>query len=153
MKLGKKLLSLLTVLCLTLSLFPTMALADGNVRVGGTGTSANSVSVAGKTLNENTPYLVKNENTYNNSQSQVEGATYATFDAKTGTLTLNNYNYTGTSGISSTGGLTINLVGINTITTSGANSIYSTGALTITSSSKGVSLSMMCYRLGKASRT
>ena len=137
MKLGKKLLSLLTVLCLTLSLFPTMALADGNVRVGGTGTSANSVSVAGKTLNENTPYLVKNENTYNNSQSQVEGATYATFDAKTGTLTLNNYNYTGTSGISSTGGLTINLVGINTITTSGANSIYSTGALTITSSSKG----------------
>ena len=137
MKLGKKLLSLRTVLCLTLSLFPTMALADGNVRVGGTGTSANSVSVAGKTLNENTPYLVKNENTYNNSQSQVEGATYATFDAKTGTLTLNNYNYTGTSGISSTGGLTINLVGINTITTSGANSIYSTGALTITSSSKG----------------
>ena len=137
MKLGKKLLSLLTVLCLTLSLFPTMALADGNVSVGGTGTSATSVSVAGKTLNENTPYLVKNENTYNNSQSQVEGATYATFDAKTGTLTLNNYNYTGTSGISSTGGLTINLVGINTITTSGANSIYSTGALTITSSSKG----------------
>ena len=137
MKLGKKLLSLLTVLCLTLSLFPTMALADGNVSVGGTGTSATSVSVAGKTLNENTPYLVKNENTYNNSQSQVEGATYATFDAKTGTLTLNNYNYTGTSGISSTGGLTINLVGINTITTSGANSIYSTGALTITSDSKG----------------
>ena len=140
MKLGKKLLSLLTVLCLTLSLFPTMALADGNVSVGGTGTlatSATSVSVAGKMLNENTPYLVKNENTYNNSQSKVEGATYATFDAKTGTLTLNNYNYTGTSGISSTGGLTINLVGINTITTSGANSIYSTGALTITSDSKG----------------
>ena len=140
MKLGKKLLSLLTVLCLTLSLFPTMALADGNISVGGTGTlatSATSVSVAGKMLNENTPYLVKNENTYNNSQSPVEGATYATFDAKTGTLTLNNYNYTGTSGISSTGGLTINLVGINTITTSGANSIYSTGALTITSDSKG----------------
>ncbi len=137
MKLGKKLLSLLTVLCLTLSLFPTMALADGNVSAGGTGTSATSVSVAGKTLNERTPYLVKNENTYNNSQSQVEGATYATFDANTGTLTLNNYNYTGTSGISSTGGLTINLVGINTITTSGANSIYSTGALTITSDSNG----------------
>ena len=137
MKLGKKLLSLLTVLCLTLSLFPTMALADGNVSVGGTGTSATSVRVAGKTLNERTPYLVKNENTYNNSQSQVEGATYATFDANTGTLTLNNYNYTGTSGISSTGGLTINLVGINTITTSGANSIYSTGALTITSDSNG----------------
>ena len=138
MKLGKKLLSLLTVLCLTLSLFPTMALADGNVSVGGTGTSATSVSVAGKTLNENTPYLVKNENTYNNSQSQVEGATYATFDANTGTLTLNNYNYTGTSGISSTGGLTINLVGINTITTSGDNSIYSTGALTITSGNHGI---------------
>ena len=63
MKLGKKLLSLLTVLCLTLSLFPTMALADGNVSAGGTGTSATSVSVTGKTLNERTPYLVKNENT------------------------------------------------------------------------------------------
>ena len=35
MKLGKKLLSLLTVLCLTLSLFPTMALATGEtVNVG-----------------------------------------------------------------------------------------------------------------------
>ena len=36
MKLGKKLLSLLTVLCLTLSLFPTMALADSDVSVGDT---------------------------------------------------------------------------------------------------------------------
>ena len=138
MKLGKKLLSLLTVLCLTLSLFPTMALADGGFSVGGTGGTPNlakTVTIAGKTLNKSTPYLVKNNNEYNAVGSEVEGTRYASFEASTGTLTLNNY--IGSSGISATGDLTINLVGRNTITTSGANSIYSTGALTITSDSKG----------------
>lgn len=140
MKLGKKLLSLLTVLCLTLSLFPTMALADDGVSVGDTPNRATSVTVGSATLNASTPYLVKNGDVGDvytaTNQVPAEGTTgYVYFDASTATLTLNNY--TGSSKISITGNLTINLVGINTITTSGANSIYSTGALTITSDSKG----------------
>ena len=50
MKLGKKLLSLLTVLCLTLSLFPTMALATGE-----------TVSVGSISLGEG-QYLVNSAN-------------------------------------------------------------------------------------------
>ena len=133
MKLGKKLLSLLTVLCLTLSLFPTMALAAGGEE--STGSPATSVSVGSATLNSDTPYLVKDKTAAQRTiTSEEESQGYIQFTSN-GQITLNNY--TGSSKISITSDLTINLVGINTITTSGANSIYSTGALTITSSSKG----------------
>ena len=135
MKLGKKLLSLLTVLCLTLSLFPTMALADGGFSVGGTSNRETSVTVGSATLNSGTPYLVEGKTVAQQtitSEEQSQG--YIQFTSS-GQITLNNYN--GSSKINATGDLTINLVGINTITTSGNNSIYSNGALTITSASKG----------------
>ena len=135
MKLGKKLLSLLTVLCLTLSLFPTMALAADDVSVGGTPNRATSVTVGSATLNSNTPYLVKGETAAQRtitSEEESQGYIHFTSD---GQITLNNY--TGSSKISITGNLTINLVGTNKITTSGNNSIYSDGALTITSASNG----------------
>lgn len=135
MKLGKKLLSLLTVLCLTLSLFPTMALADDGVSVGDTPNRATSVTVGSATLNSNTPYLVKGEKAAQQTiTSEEESKGYIQFTSN-GQITLNNY--AGSSEINATSDLTINLVGKNTITTPGANSIYSTGALTITSSSKG----------------
>ncbi len=124
MKLGKKLLSLLTVLCLTLSLFPTMALAT-------TG-ETESVSVGGIALNKG-DYLA-NDATATTTEKPTGATGYIHFSSN-GQVTLNKY--TGSSKISITGNLTINLVGINTITTSGANSIYSTGALTITSDSNG----------------
>lgn len=135
MKLGKKLLSLLTVLCLTLSLFPTMALADGNVSVGVPPNRETSVTVGSATLNSNTPYLVKDKTAAQQTITSVEESKgYIQFTSN-GQITLNNY--AGSSEINATSDLTINLVGKNTITTPGANSIYSTGALTITSSSKG----------------
>ena len=120
MKLGKKLLSLLTVLCLTLSLFPTMALAadetTATVKVG-------NISIdKGKYFANNT--------ISNTLPTGDAGYIYFKDD---GTLELNGY--TGSSKIDITGDLTINLVGINTITTSNANSIYSNGALTITGDS------------------
>ena len=124
MKLGKKLLSLLTVLCLTLSLFPTMALAT-------TG-ETESVSVGGIALNKG-DYLANGATA--TTTEKTTGATGYIHFTSDGQITLNNY--TGSSKISITGNLTINLVGTNKITTSGDNSIYSTGALTIMSSSKG----------------
>ena len=136
MKLGKKLLSLLTVLCLTLSLFPTMALADSDVSVGDTPNREISVTVGSATLNSNTPYLVEGKTVAQQtitSEEESQGYIHFTSD---GQITLNNY--TGSSKISITGNLTINLVGENKITTSNANSIYSTGALTITSENHGI---------------
>ena len=136
MKLGKKLLSLLTVLCLTLSLLPTMALADGDVGVGGPPNRETSVTVGSATLNSNTPYLVKDKTAAQQTiTSEEESQGYIQFTSN-GQITLNNY--AGSSEINATSDLTINLVGKNTITTSGANSIYSTGALTITSENHGI---------------
>ena len=130
MKLGKKLLSLLTVLCLTLSLFPTMAFAadDGE---GIPGSPATSVRVGSTTLSVGN-YLTSNGTVTTTKPDEDTG--YIHFSTN-GQLTLNNY--IGSSKISITGNLTINLVGTNKITTSGNNSIYSDGALTIMSSSKG----------------
>ena len=129
MKLGKKLLSLLTVLCLTLSLFPTMALAaDGKES---TGSPATSVYVGSTTLSVGN-YLTSNGTVTTSKPDEDTG--YIHFSTN-GQLTLNNY--IGSSKISITGNLTINLVGTNKITTSGNNSIYSDGELTIMSSSKG----------------
>ena len=122
MKLGKKLLSLLTVLCLTLSLFPTMALAT-------TG-ETESVSVGGIALNKG-DYLA-NGATATTTEKPTGATGYIHFSSN-GQITLNKY--TGSSKISITGDLTINLVGENEITTFNANSIYSTGALTITGDS------------------
>ena len=130
MKLGKKLLSLLTVLCLTLSLFPTMALADDGEE--STGSPATSVSVGSISLSKG-DYLA-NGATVTATTAPSSGTGYIHFTSD-GQITLNKY--TGSSKISITGNLTINLVGENKITTSNANSIYSTGALTIKGDSNG----------------
>ena len=131
MKLGKKLLSLLTVLCLTLSLFPTMALAaDGEES---TGSPATSVHVGSATLNLATPYLVKGEtNGQSTITEQEKTAGYIYFDASNSTLTLNNYSSTTSHQICGNAGedLIIKLNGDNRITSSG-NGICSYGKLTI----------------------
>ena len=132
MKLGKKLLSLLTVLCLTLSLFPTMALADSDVSVGGTPNRATSVTVGSATLNSNTPYLVKGETAAQQtitSEEESQGYIYFTSD---GTLELNGYTDENTNIKHQISGanLTIRLTGNNHIN-SADNGIYSAGTLTI----------------------
>ena len=131
MKLGKKLLSLLTVLCLTLSLFPTMALADDGEE--STGSPATSVSVGSATLNSDTPYLVKGKtNGQSTITEQEKTAGYIYFDASNNTLTLNNYSSTTSHQICGNAGedLIIKLNGDNRITSSG-NGIRSYGKLTI----------------------
>ena len=138
MKLGKKLLSLLTVLCLTLSLFPTMALADSDVGVGGTGSPATSVSVGSATLNSDTPYLVKDKpNGQSTITEQEKTAGYIYFDASNSTLTLNNYSSTTSHPIcgNTREDLIIQLIGDNYITSSG-NGIRSYGKLTISGPGK-----------------
>lgn len=129
MKLGKKLLSLLTVLCLTLSLFPTMALAAEDEE--STGSPATSVSVGSTTLSVGN-YLTSNGTVTTTEPN--EGTGYIHFSSD-GTLELNNYNdeSSGTTHqISGNSGedLIIKLNGDNHITSSG-NGIRSYGKLTI----------------------
>ena len=117
MNIGKKLISFLTAICLTLSLVPTMALAADatSVTVGGT-------SVVGS----NTTYY-RNNGTTSRLQTGSENNYNVKYEPDSHTLTLNNY-----SGglIWSTGNLIISLNGTNYIT-SGSNGIYSDGKLTI----------------------
>ena len=118
MNIGKKLLSLLTVFCLTLSLVPTMALAaEDTTRV-----TVGETSVVGSST---TYYL--NNGTTSGLQNGSENNYNVKYEPDSHTLTLNNY-----SGglIWSTGNLIISLNGTNYIT-SGNNGIYSGGKLTI----------------------
>ena len=126
MKLGKKLLSLLTVLCLTLSLFPTMALADGGEE--STGSPATSVSVGSTTLSVG-DYLTSNGTVTTTEPN--EGTGYIHFSSN-GTLELNGYTdeNTNTEHQISGANLTIHLTGNNHINSAG-NGIYSAGTLTI----------------------
>ena len=118
MNIGKKLLSLLTVFCLTLSLVPTVALASTS--------SPSSVKI------NNSVEMVGQETTYytsaGNSSTVTEPNTWtAKYEPASHTLTLNNYIG---GPIRSTGNLIISLNGTNHIT-SGDNGIYSKGELTI----------------------
>ena len=126
MKLGKKLLSLLTVLCLTLSLFPTMALATGETE---------TVSVGSISLSEG-QYLVNSAyDPVNDLPSDATGYIY--FNASTKALELHNCNRAG--GIYKTSGdLKIVLYGTNNIT-SDSNGINSAGKLTISGAESGSS--------------
>ena len=126
MKLGKKLLSLLTVLCLTLSLFPTMALADDGEE--STGSPATSVSVGSTTLSVG-DYLTSNGTVTTTEPN--EGTGYIHFSSN-GTLELNGYTdeNTNTEHQISGANLTIHLTGDNHIN-SANNGIYSAGTLTI----------------------
>ena len=136
MNIGKKLLSLLTVFCLTLSLVPTVALAA---------TSDPTSVMLGSAQ------MVKgNDVTYYSNDSVVinEPTSWtAKYEPNSHTLTLNNYHG---SSIYSTGNLTILLTGTNTITSSSngimigrehyknANLMISgTGKLILTSSDNG----------------
>lgn len=118
MNIGKKLLSLLTVFCLTLSLVPTMALAAEDT----TCVTVGETSVVGSST---TYYL--NNGTTSGLQNGSENNYNVKYEPDSHTLTLNNY-----SGglIWSTGNLIISLNGTNYIT-SGNNGIYSGGKLTI----------------------
>ena len=117
MNIGKKLLSLLTVFCLTLSLVPTVALA-----ADATSVTVDETSVVGSS----TTYY-RNNGTTSRLQTGSENNYNVKYEPDSHTLTLNNY-----SGglIWSTGDLIISLKGTNYIT-SGSNGIYSDGKLTI----------------------
>ena len=140
MKLGKKLLSLLTVLCLTLSLFPTMALADtptvSTVVIGNRDGYGGWIS-----LNQSTPYLASGASRAID-EVPTGGTGYIYFNTATNTVELHNYNdsslsYYETRGICATSGdLNIKLFGDNYIKSS-SNGIYSTGKLTISGSESG----------------
>ncbi len=126
MKLGKKLLSLLTVLCLTLSLFPTMAFAaDGDTE--------ETVSIGYTiTLHKGQYLLSDGSGPVNGVPNSDTGYIYFKPD---GTLELNNYSAASSTTVnrirgSSNNDLTIKLIGDNYIY-SGNNGIYSGGALTI----------------------
>ncbi len=130
MKLGKKLLSLLTVLCLTLSLFPTMAFAADDSE-GSTGTPATSVSV-GSTILSVGDYLTSNGTVTTTKPNKGTG--YIHFSSN-GTLELNGYTdeNTNTKHQISGANLTIHLTGNNHIN-SADNGILSAGTLTISGS-------------------
>lgn len=105
MNIGKKLLSLLTVFCLTLSLIPTVALA------------ADATSV---TVDETS--IVGSSTTYYKTQKYISGLKSGSeddynvkYDPNTHTLTLNNYIG---GPIYADGNLTIYLIGRNSITSS-----------------------------------
>ena len=128
MNIGKKLLSLLTVFCLTLSLVPTMALAATPSKIV-IGTGENS----GITLDQNTPYLISKSSSATNTLPNGNTG-YMYFDTSTGVLELHKYNDQGiswTHGIyASSGDLTIKLFETNYIK-SANNGIYVSGNLTI----------------------
>ena len=140
MKLGKKLLSLLTVLCLTLSLFPTMALADtptvSTVVIGNRDGYGGGIS-----LNQSTPYLAGGALTAT-AEEPTGNTGYIYFNTATNTVELHSYNDSSLSyyemrGICATSGdLNIKLFGDNYIKSS-SNGIYSTGKLTISGSESG----------------
>ena len=122
MNIGKKLLSLLTVFCLTLSLVPTVALA--------TTSNATSVTIGGVQMvsgNQVTYY----KNSGASSQTGNENNYNAKYDPASGTLTLNNLQLNN-SGIYANGNLTIQLTSNTTsVVTNDANAIKVDGDLTI----------------------
>lgn len=128
MNIGKKLLSLLTVFCLTLSLVPTVALAATPSKIV-IGTGENS----GITLDQNTPYLISKSSSATNTLPNGNTG-YMYFDTSTGVLELHKYNDQGiswTGGIyASSGDLTIKLFETNYIKSTN-NGIYVSGNLTI----------------------
>ncbi len=131
---GGRLLSIALVLCMMLSLLPTMALAAAN---------ATSVHVGGVKLDSSNPYLVSGAAAASGTLGQ-SGCT-AHFDSTTATLTLNGATISKETdsglgdkyGVYAGGDLTIKLVGNTTITgviadrTRDSSGIYVTGNLTI----------------------
>ena len=140
MNIGKKLLSLLTVFCLTLSLVPTMALAADATSIWFGYRDTHSV-----TLNSTTPYLASNSTQAVATQPN-EATGYAYFT--NGTLTLHNYNNSSTAGIfSGYYDLTIKLEGKNSIKSSDNGictyknlTISGPGSLSLTAAGNGTTV-------------
>ena len=140
MNIGKKLLSLLTVFCLTLSLVPTVALAADATSIWFGYRGTHSV-----TLNSTTPYLASNSTQAVATQPN-EAAGYAYFT--NGTLTLHNYNNSSTAGIfSGYYDLTIKLEGTNSIKSSDNGictyknlTISGPGSLSLTAAGNGTTV-------------
>ena len=140
MNIGKKLLSLLTVFCLTLSLVPTVALAADATSIWFGYRDTNSV-----TLNSTTPYLASNSTQAVATQPN-EATGYAYFT--NGTLTLHNYNNSSTAGIfSGYYDLTIKLEGTNSIKSSDNGictyknlTISGPGSLSLTAAGNGTTV-------------
>lgn len=105
------------------------------------GSKASTVSIAGKELNDTNKYYYNGANggvgTVTKTKEDGKGEPNATFDASTGTLTLNGLNLNleagkDIQGIVATGDLTINLIGTNSITQNGTgNAICAWSGLTI----------------------
>ena len=140
MNIGKKLLSLLTVFCLTLSLVPTVALAADATSIWFGYRDTHSV-----TLNSTTPYLASNSTQAVATQPN-EATGYAYFT--NGTLTLHNYNNSSTAGIfSGYYDLTIKLEGTNSIKSSDNGictyknlTISGPGSLSLTAAGNGTTV-------------
>ena len=130
MNIGKKLFSLLTVFCLTLSLVPTVALAATS---DPTSVIIGDRSGSGINLNANTPYLASSSTSATSIKPQEENG-YIYFNASTGTVELHNYDdrsaTTQRAICATSGDLIIQLNG-NSYIKSTSNGIYSDGKLTI----------------------
>ena len=130
MNIGKKLLSLLTVFCLTLSLVPTVALAATS---DPTSVIIGDRSGSGINLNANTPYLASSSTSATSIKPQEENG-YIYFNASTGTVELHNYDdrsaTTQRAICATSGDLIIQLNGHSYIKST-SNGIYSDGKLTI----------------------
>lgn len=86
----KRILSVLSVLCMAMIWSPITAKAE----------PVQEIKIAGQTLNASTPYYHNEENGGVGTSDNVADGANATFDATTGTLTLNNLNVsTDVSGI------------------------------------------------------
>ena len=140
MNIGKKLLSFLTVFCLTLSLVPTVALAADATSIWFGYRDTHSV-----TLNSTTPYLASNSTQAVATQPN-EATGYAYFT--NGTLTLHNYNNSSTAGIFfGYYDLTIKLEGTNSIKSSDNGictyknlTISGPGSLSLTAAGNGTTV-------------
>ena len=105
------------------------------------GSKASTVSIAGKTLDGTNKYYYNGANggvgEVTNTIDDAKGKPNATFEASTGTVTLNGLNLTlnannNIQGIDATGNLTIKLIGTNSITQNGtSNAICAWSGLTI----------------------
>lgn len=86
----KRILSVLSVMCMAMIWSPITAKAE----------PVQEIKIAGQTLNASTPYYHNEENGGVGTSDNVADGANATFDATTGTLTLNNLNVsTDVSGI------------------------------------------------------
>lgn len=130
----KKLWTLALAFCLVSAMLPGGVFhAERAWAADTSGSKTSTVSIAGLTLSGTTPYYYNGTNggvgTATGTKDTGKGEPNATFEASTGTLTLNGLELTGTSAnaliAADTGNLTIELKGENHITQMGSrNAVY-----------------------------